>query len=141
MTLITSAAGHWQYPQLGFYEHIFLYGHKTNGNFFFFSVMNGKVSEWKRHVGLRRIELRFFPRNAVRVHLRHCSGERVSFLVFPENSFFFLSFFFLRDTAYGSSQAGGQIGATAASLCHSHSNAGSELHLRPTPQLTAMPDP
>ena len=27
------------------------------------------------------------------------------------------------------------------SLHHSHSNAGSELHLRPTPQLTAMPDP
>ena len=31
--------------------------------------------------------------------------------------------------AYGSSQARGQIGATAASLCHSHSNTGSELHL------------
>ena len=31
--------------------------------------------------------------------------------------------------------------ATAASPHHGHSNAGSELHLRPTPQLTAMPDP
>ena len=31
--------------------------------------------------------------------------------------------------AYGGSQAKGQIGAVAASLCHSHSNAGSELHL------------
>ena len=30
----------------------------------------------------------------------------------------------------------GSIGATAACLCHSHSNAGSELHLWPTPQLT-----
>jgi len=43
--------------------------------------------------------------------------------------------------AYGSSQARGQSGAAAASLCHSHCNAGSEPHLQPTPQLTAMPDP
>ena len=28
-----------------------------------------------------------------------------------------------------------------ASLCHSYSSAGSELHLQPTPQLTAMLDP
>ena len=44
-------------------------------------------------------------------------------------------------TAYGSSQARGWIGATAASLRHSHSNAGSERHLWPTLQLIAMPDP
>ena len=43
--------------------------------------------------------------------------------------------------AYGSSQAKGQIGATATSLYHSHSNARSELHLQPTPQLTARQDP
>ena len=43
--------------------------------------------------------------------------------------------------AYGSSQAKGPVGATAASLPHSHSSAGSELCLRPTPQLTATPDP
>ena len=42
--------------------------------------------------------------------------------------------------AYGP-QARGSIGATAAGLHHSHSNAGSESHLQPTPQLTAMPDP
>ena len=42
--------------------------------------------------------------------------------------------------AYGSSQARGQTGATVAGLCQSHSNAGSEPRLRPTPQLTAMPD-
>ena len=48
-----------------------------------------------------------------------------------------------RDTpeAYRSSQAGGGIRAVAASLSHSHSNEGSELHLRPKPQLTATPDP
>ena len=39
--------------------------------------------------------------------------------------------------AYGCSQVRGQIGAAAASLHHSHSNAGSELHLWPTPQLIA----
>ena len=43
--------------------------------------------------------------------------------------------------AYGGSQARDRIGAVAASLRQSHSNAGSELRLRPTPQLTATPDP
>ena len=44
--------------------------------------------------------------------------------------------------AYGSSQvARGRIGAAAASLCHSHSNVGSEQHLKPIPQLIAMLDP
>ena len=43
--------------------------------------------------------------------------------------------------AYGGSQATGQIRAVAISLCHSHSNTGSEPDLQPTPQLTATPDP
>ena len=43
--------------------------------------------------------------------------------------------------AYESSQAMGQIRAIVTGLCHSHSNLESELHLRPTPHLTAMPDP
>ena len=43
--------------------------------------------------------------------------------------------------AYGGSQARGQIRATASSLYHSHSNAGSEPHLQPPPQLMATPDP
>ena len=43
--------------------------------------------------------------------------------------------------AYGGSQARGRIGAAAAGLHHSHSNAASEPRLRPTPQLTARPDP
>ena len=38
--------------------------------------------------------------------------------------------------AYGNSQARGGIVAAAASLHHSHSNARSDLHLRP--QLMAM---
>ena len=42
--------------------------------------------------------------------------------------------------AYGGSQARGQIGAVAASLRNSHSNAGSEPHLQTTPQLMVAPD-
>ena len=44
-------------------------------------------------------------------------------------------------SAYGSTQARGPIGAAAVGLCHSCCNVGSELHLQPTPQLTAMSDP
>ena len=59
-------------------------------------------------------------------------------------SFMLLSFFFFfraAPAAYGGSQAVGRIRAVAAGLRHNHSNAGSELHLQPTTQLTAMPDP
>ena len=55
-----------------------------------------------------------------------------------------MSFFFPPRAAlmaYVDSQARGGIGAVAVGLHHSHSNAGSEWHLRPTPQLIAMPDP
>ena len=68
-----------------------------------------------------------------------------------KNSFYFFVFFVVvvvvvvaiswaAPAAYGGSQARGQIGAVATSLRQSHSNAGSEPCLRPTPQLTAMPD-
>ena len=55
--------------------------------------------------------------------------------------FFLVLFFFLRaaPVAYGGFQARGRMGATAASLHHSHSDSGSEPHLRPTPQLVATP--
>ena len=57
--------------------------------------------------------------------------------------FFFCLFAFSRaaPAAYGGSQARGQIRTTTAGLCQSHSNVGSEPHLRPIPQLTATPDP
>ena len=57
--------------------------------------------------------------------------------------FFFLSLCLSRAaiTACGDSQARGPIRAVPASLHHSHSNAGFELCLRPSPQLIAMPDP
>ena len=54
-------------------------------------------------------------------------------------NFFFFFFFFFFWLPYRGSQARSPIGAVAASLCHSHSHAGSKLSLRPTPQLTAMP--
>ena len=55
---------------------------------------------------------------------------RSSFLVF---FFFFLSFSRAAPVAYGGSQARGLIRAVAAGLRQSHSNVGSEPHLRPTP--------
>ena len=54
-----------------------------------------------------------------------------------------INFFFLfraTPTAHGNFQARGRIGPAAASLYHSHSNARSEPHLRPTLQLTETPD-
>ena len=57
-----------------------------------------------------------------------------SFLSLPS---FFLSFLLFRPTpmASGGSQARDQVGSTAASLPHSHSNAASEPQLQPTSHL------
>ena len=59
--------------------------------------------------------------------------------------YFILSFVFClfraAPAAYGGFQARDLIRAVAASLRHSHSSAGSEPCLQPTPQLTATPDP
>ena len=54
--------------------------------------------------------------------------------------FLFVLLFMAMPSPYGSSQARDPITA-AAGLHHSHSNTGSEPHLRPTPQIVAMPDP
>ena len=56
-------------------------------------------------------------------------------------SLFFLSFSRATPAAHGGSQARGPIGAAAAGLPPGPSNTGSEPHLQPTPQLTAMLDP
>ena len=55
--------------------------------------------------------------------------------------FFFPPLFRTTALAYGSSQARGQIRASDAGLGHGHSNLGSDMHLQPTPELTAMLDP
>ena len=69
-----------------------------------------------------------------------CAAQQVRFIQIRAPRVCFV-FAFSRATpeAYGDSQARGRIGAVAASLHHSHSNARSEPHLRLTPQLTAMP--
>ena len=53
--------------------------------------------------------------------------------------FFGFLLFSAAPAAYRSSQDRGPIGAVVASL--RHNNMGSKPRLRPTPQLTAMPDP
>ena len=58
-----------------------------------------------------------------------------------EVTFLVFCLFLAPPAACGGSQARGLIGAVAASLPQSHSTAGSELRLRPTPQLTVTPDP
>jgi len=69
-----------------------------------------------------------------------CSQRHVFFFFF---AFCFLLFVFSRATpqAYEGSQARDLIGVVASSLCQSHSNARCELHLQPTSQLMATPDP
>ena len=62
------------------------------------------------------------------VHVNLLSANEIKMTFFL--SFFFLfSFFRAEPPSYGSSQAGGQIEAIAASLHQSHSNARSEPHL------------
>ena len=63
-----------------------------------------------------------------------CADKHLSKLMFVSvlSLSLFLSFSLLfraAGTAYGSFQARGHIGAAAASLYHSHSNARSEQHL------------
>ena len=55
--------------------------------------------------------------------------------------FFFFGLFRAIPAPYGGSQPRGRIRAVAAGLRHSHSNTTYEPHLKPTPQLTATPDP
>ena len=98
------------------------------------------------------------PASAVMVGWKHIEKswvDRVKTLAYggrsgPEclewNAFIYLliySFIYFRaaNAAYGSSQARGWIVATAAGLCHSHSNVESKQHLRLTSQVTAMWDP
>ena len=53
----------------------------------------------------------------------------------------FILLFRAKHAAYGVFWARDLIGAAAAGLYHSHSNARSKTHLWPTPQLMATPDP
>jgi len=70
-------------------------------------------------------------------------GDSGSDLLHMREVFYLILFFLFgaAPEAYGSSQVKGQIGAAAASLHHSHSNARFQPCLQSTPQLMAMPDP
>ena len=85
------------------------------------------------------------PRFQTPHFLQMGKGRSTHFLIFIHRTLFFFFFFFLlfiiTPMAYGGSQARGQIGAVAAIPHHSHSNARSDPHLPPTPQLTATLDP
>ena len=62
------------------------------------------------------------------------------FCLFSYFTFFFFVFSGATPKAYGGSPARGRIRAVAAGLRQSQGNAGFDGRLRPTPQLTAMPD-
>ena len=55
--------------------------------------------------------------------------------------FIYFCLFRAAPSADGGSQDRGLIRPVAAGLRQSHSNARSEMHLRPTPQLTVTPEP
>ena len=55
--------------------------------------------------------------------------------------FFFFLLFGVTPMACGGSQARDPIRDTGAGLQHRHNNIRSKVCLRPTPQLTEMPDP
>ena len=60
---------------------------------------------------------------------------------FKPAGFFFFNLFRATPMPYGGSQAQSPIGATAAGVRQSHSNARSEPCLQTIPQLMATPDP
>ena len=77
----------------------------------------------------------FFPCFFVYTERKFSAGEELGFFICLSCFVSFLGW------AYGSSQARDPIGAAAAGLHHSHSNARSKPCLWPIPQLMAMPDP
>ena len=77
--------------------------------------------------------------NHKRTFFSHSNNEESSANL--QKHFFFFAFSRAAPLAYGGAQARGLIRAIAAKLRQSHSDTGSEPHLRPTPQLTAMLDP
>ena len=69
-----------------------------------------------------------------------CGLQSQIFLKRPD-FFFFVSLFRAASAVHGNSQVRGRIGATAAGLCHSHSNSEYKPYLQPKLQLAATLDP
>ena len=102
--------------------------------------MKKQLTGWEKYLQIIYLR-RAYIQNKQRMHI---TQEKQNNLTFKWADFFFFCLFaFSRaaPTAYGGFQARGLIRAVAASLCHSHSHTGSELHLQPIPQLTATLDP
>ena len=96
--------------------------------------------EWKDKIG--SIDYKSYL--WTKLHNEH-TGTCRCILFMNRRYVFFLCFvlfclFRAAPVACGGSQARGRIGAVAAGLYHSPSNAGSEPHLWPTSQLMGMPD-
>ena len=98
----------------------------------FSTVMKQPCEAWKNHVELHGWTHLICPSDGLS---QWAHGIIIIFFAF------FFGGWGTHTAAYGSSQARGWIGATTARLHHRHSNARSEPHLQPTPQLMAMPDP
>ena len=69
----------------------------------------------------------FYAQTHIYEYKHTFSHMHVFICTLPHLTYFFL--FRAAPTAHGSSQPRGRIGAAAAGLQHSHSNAGAELHL------------
>ena len=91
--------------------------------------------------GLRAQQTQVFRARQSRQLEKNLFPQGLSILFFFVCVCLFFAFSRAASAAYGDSQVRGGIGAVAASLRQSHSNTGSELHLQPTPQLTATLDP
>ena len=84
--------------------------------------LNEDLASWSNSSGHAAFSLFFSPRLCF-------SARGLINTHTPSQDFFFLLFFFSSaPVAYGDSQARGWIGAAAAGLHHSHSNAGSLTH-------------
>ena len=83
----------------------------------------------------------------IQIHRSKCCcltlNPHLSLRAFPSSQLFvwLVGWFRAIPTAYGGSQARGQIRDLAAGLHHSHGNSRSEPHLQSTPRLMAMQDP